>query len=220
MTQPSNSSKSNLGEIEKKISKNESIDLFIIDESHNLKNLNAKSSDRIMEYIQNNPLHLTLLVTATPISNQLTDLEKNQLLIGTAGNVDSFYINYINDNGTSEYLDWKQYIDRIQRWVLKEQEEKGYLDPDELNFKITPIIRQFVVRRTRQGIKKRYGNLKIDNREMLFPEVSTANLEYEYAKIEENPNEKINDLNLKWYFSKDPEDLIDNFKFYLKLIKI
>ena len=208
-------SKSNLGEIEKKISKNESIDLFIIDESHNLKNLNAKSSDRIMEYIQNNPQALTLLVTATPISNQLTDL-RNQLLIGTAGNVDSFYINYINDNGTSEYLDWKQYIDRIQRWVVKEQEEKGYFDPDELNFKITPIIRQFVVRRTRQGIKKRYGNLKIDNREMLFPEVSTANLEYEYAKIEENPNEKINDLNLKWYFSKDPEDLIDNFKFYLK----
>ena len=120
-----------------------------------------------MEYIQNNPQALTLLVTATPISNQLTDL-RNQLLIGTAGNVDSFYINYINDNGTSEYLDWKQYIDRIQRWVVKEQEEKGYFDPDELNFKITPIIRQFVVRRTRQGIKKRYGNLKIDNREMLF----------------------------------------------------
>lgn len=208
-------SKSNIEEIKKKIKKNESIDLFIIDESHNLKNLNAKSANIIVEYIQNNPQALTLLVTATPISNQLTDL-RNQLLIGTAGNVDSFYINYINDNGTSEYLDWKQYIDRIQRWVVKEQEEKGFFDPDELNFKITPIIRQFVVRRTRQGIKKRYGNLKIDNREMLFPEVSTDNLEYKYAKIEENPNEKINDLNLRWYFSKDPEDLIENFKFYLK----
>ena len=30
-----------------------------------------------MEYIQNNPQALTLLVTATPISNQLTDLKTN-----------------------------------------------------------------------------------------------------------------------------------------------
>jgi len=61
-----------------------SVSLFVIDESHNLKNRAGKRFQQIVEWIENNPKAHVLLLTATPINNQLSDIV-NQILLGARG---------------------------------------------------------------------------------------------------------------------------------------
>ena len=47
---------------------------------------------------------------------------------------------------------------------------------------MNPVIREFVVRRTRQGVINRYGTLRTDSSKMSFPNVIPENLEYSFDK--------------------------------------
>jgi hypothetical protein len=73
----------NPGEIEgkRRLDHIASVSLFIIDESHNLRNRTGKRFEQIINWIKNNPKAHVLLVTATPINNQLNDIV-NQILLG------------------------------------------------------------------------------------------------------------------------------------------
>ena len=122
-------------------------------------------------------------MTATPINNSLTDL-KNQLLLGTGGDTNRFYINYIDDTNLSRVLNWADYIQQIRTDLNKEIRETGTFNKDNLKNQIAPIIRQFVVRRTRQGILERYGNLAIEGKVQKFPNVNAELLNYSYKNIE------------------------------------
>tara|TARA_Y100000816_G_scaffold292502_1_gene288139 strand:- start:1515 stop:4991 length:3477 start_codon:yes stop_codon:yes gene_type:complete len=201
-------SKSNIKEINSK--KDEKIDLFIIDEAHNLKNLNSKSSESIATWIQDcNPK--VLLLTATPIANRLKDIE-SQLLLGTGGNTNNFYLNYFDEKG-SETLDWSSYIKRVESWLQKQRRENnGIIDKDALNAKMNPVIREFVVRRTRQGVINRYGTLRTDSSKMSFPNVIPENLEYSFDKKVDFSLYNLDEINILDYIQKDPSSLEEKLK--------
>ena len=203
-------SKSNFTNINERQNLDEiaNVELFIIDESHNYRNINSETYAIMSTWIKNNPQSHVLMLTATPINNSLTDL-RNQLLLGTGGDVDRFYLNYI-DAGTSTLLNWFDYINKVQSDIRREVKEFNTFDNEKLKNKMSPIVRQFVVRRTRQGIEKRYGNLKIDGKDNIFPNVIPKLEEYELSNIDYKP-EDLNFLKipLNIFFQIDPEEIAE-----------
>ena len=207
-------SKQNLQSIEdrKELDSVASVKLFVIDESHNYRSINTQSYEAMEEWIKNNPLSNVLLLTATPINNSLTDI-KNQLLLGTGGDPERFHLNYIGADGYSEFLNWSEYIRRVESDMNKDIRETGTFDKDKLKNQMAPIIRNFVVRRTRQGIRDRYGSLSIDGNLQLFPEVHPELLEYKLESHNLSIDELVGlDVDLVDYFSYDPEEIIEKTK--------
>src|SRR5699024_9675424 len=49
------------------------IDLFVIDEAHNLRNQNSQRHQAVLEWLQEHINAHVLLLTATPINNSLMD---------------------------------------------------------------------------------------------------------------------------------------------------
>ena len=58
-----------------------SVALFVIDESHNLRKTTGTRYEALLEWIRKNKKAHVLLLTATPINNELQDLT-NQILLG------------------------------------------------------------------------------------------------------------------------------------------
>ena len=164
------------------------------------------------EWIKNNPNSHVLLLSATPINNSLTDI-KNQLLLGTGGDPDRFYLNYIDVEGKIRILNWSEYIRRVEKEINKEIKETNSFDKERLKNQIAPIIRQFVVRRTRQGIRDRYGNLSIDDKVQLFPEANPELLEYS-LKPEKLLVNKLKGLEpiIYDYLLYEPDQILDKTK--------
>ena len=101
------------------------VSLFVIDESHNLKNRSGKRFEEIVEWIRNNPHAHILMLTATPISNQIGDIA-NQLLLGTGGKADVLTFPY-TDNKTKQTmtLNFHQIVELLQKKVARDAKKKG-----------------------------------------------------------------------------------------------
>ena len=148
-----------------------SVSLFVIDESHNLKNRGGKRFDQIIEWIRNNPNAHVLLLTATPINNQLSDIV-NQILLGTRGMADILKVTSVDKKlKQTVQLDFYQVIENLKKKVNQDLTRDGSIDYDHIKQTMMPILRAFVVRRTRQGIKKEYGGLNINGQKRHFPVV-------------------------------------------------
>ncbi len=158
------------------------VSLFVIDESHNLKNRASKRFQEIVKWIRNNPKAHILMLTATPISNQLNDMA-NQLLMGTGGNADILTFPY-TDAKTKQTinLNFHQVIEFLQKKIKRDIKKENKIDEQHVKKIMNPIIRAFVIRRTRQGIQKEYGALKIKNKEYKFPEVEPYVKKYSYKQ--------------------------------------
>ena len=177
--------------------------LFVIDESHNLKNRAGKRFREIVEWIRNNAKAHVLMLTATPISNQLNDIA-NQLLLGTGGEADILTFPY-TDKKTKQTinLNFHQIIEMLQKKIKRELKKENKIDEKHLREIMNPILRAFVVRRTRQGIQKEYGGLRIDGKECHFPEVRPHVEKYNYKK--ETTNKIVRGVEKNKYF--DPRDI-------------
>jgi SNF2 family DNA or RNA helicase len=163
----------NPGAIEekKKLDHIASVSLFVIDESHNLKNRGGKRFDQIIEWIRNNPKAHVLLLTATPINNQLSDIV-NQILLGTRGMADVLKVTSVDKRlKQTVQLDFYQAIENLKKKVNQDMTRDGSIDYEHIKQTMMPILRAFVVRRTRQGIEKEYGGLIIAGQERTFPKV-------------------------------------------------
>ena len=57
------------------------VGLYVIDEAHNLRSSSSARYKQLTDWIGNNPDNHTLLVTATPINNSLSDLSNQILLV-------------------------------------------------------------------------------------------------------------------------------------------
>lgn len=148
-----------------------SVSLFIIDESHNLKNRGGKRFDQIIEWIRNNPKAHVLLLTATPINNQLSDIV-NQILLGTRGMADVLKVTSVDKKlKQTVQLDFHQAIENLKKKVNQDLTRDGSIDYENIKQTMMPILRAFVVRRTRQGIEREYGGLLIGGKESHFPKV-------------------------------------------------
>lgn len=130
--------------------------LVVIDESHNLRNRDAKRYGHVHDYVRNNDSRVVLL-TATPYNKDITDIS-NQLrlfveadadlgarpdeYINFLGGVDKFKEHHPNDLPTS--LAAFEHSLRLDDW--------------------RELMRMFMVRRTRSHIKRNYADYDEDQR--------------------------------------------------------
>jgi len=63
------------------------VGLFVFDESHNLRSAGGSRFDVFIKWRQENVKAKTLMVTATPINNQLADLTNHQMPFSIAESV-------------------------------------------------------------------------------------------------------------------------------------
>ncbi len=193
-----------------------SVSLFVIDESHNLKNRAGKRFEQIIEWIRNNPKAHVLLVTATPINNQLNDIT-NQILLGTRGESNILKVT-VNDRDSNQTvpIDFHQAIENLKKKINQDLSRTGTIDYEHIREIMAPILRAFVVRRTRQGIKKEYGNLVIDGKEKAFPQANPEVKKYGYKKEIADQLLGIKStktgINLKEIYLLPAEEIINNTK--------
>ena len=155
-----------------------SVALFVIDESHNLRQSTGVRFQLLLDWIRKNPKGHVLLLTATPINNELTDLT-NQILLGAGGEADVYKVTVSDKQTHTTQITFHQAIENLRKKINQDLKREGTIDYDHIKRVMNPIIRAFVVRRTRQGIEREYGKLIIDGVEKAFPRVVPEVTEYE-----------------------------------------
>jgi ERCC4-related helicase len=190
-----------------------SVSLFVIDESHNLRQTTGVRFQQMLDWIRSNPKAHVLLLTATPINNNLSDLS-NQILLGTGGNAEVMKITVAEKKKQTTQITFHQAVENLKKKINQDLKRDGHIDYDAIREVMTPIIRTFVVRRTRQGIQQEYGSLVIDGQERNFPKVFPGLIEYTFAKknVEEIRAIPSNIIDLEHIYKVSPGDLIDKCK--------
>lgn len=155
------------------------VGLFVFDESHNLRSAGGSRFDVFIKWRQENENAKTLLVTATPINNQLADLT-NQIMLGSGGDI--FKLGRFYDRTRQKYFTLKERLELLQADMRKQIREKQFIDFQPIKEQLTPLLNRFIVRRTRQGIEKEYPDgLEINGQLQKFPKSYPDNLEYEVS---------------------------------------
>ena len=207
----------NSAEIERKqeLDSIASVSLFVIDESHNLRNSGGVRFQQLLDWIRNNPKAHVLLVTATPINNSLMDIT-TQILLGAAGNSEIMKVTTIDENGQTIQITFHQAVENLMKKINQDLKRDNKIDFKYVRRQMTPIIRAFVVRRTRQGIQKEYGSLLIDGKPTTFPVVKPYVNDYEFSTDSTKKLSRISSksLPLDLIYSIDPESLANAAKVF------
>lgn len=153
------------------------VGLFVFDESHNLRSAGGQRFDVFIKWRQENENARTLLLTATPINNQLADLT-NQIMLGSGGDI--FKLGRFYDRSRQKYFTLKERLELLQADMRKQIRDSHFINYDQIKEQLTPLLNRFIVRRTRQGIEKEYPDgLEINGKLQKFPFCYPDNLEYE-----------------------------------------
>ncbi|MDO8522316.1 MAG: helicase-related protein [bacterium] len=172
-----------IGAIEDEMSRDKyrNVDLFIIDEAHNLRNDNSTRHIKILEWFGNNPKSKVLLVTATPVNNQLTDFV-NQIQLASKGKLDSFPIVYTTSK-KREVIDFFEAVKRLVSYIKKEENADKIPDWEQVNKVMRQGLKHFLVRSTRNGIMKDFngGLLGNDGVMRAFPKSEVKPAEYKFS---------------------------------------
>lgn len=153
------------------------VGLFVFDESHNLRAAGGQRFDIFIKWRQENENAKTLLLTATPINNQLADLT-NQIMLGSGGEI--FKLGKFYDRSRQKYFTLKERLELLQTDMRRQIRETGLINYQQVKEQLTPLLNRFIVRRTRQGIEKEYPDgLEINGKLQKFPKSYPDNLEYE-----------------------------------------
>ncbi|MDR3094562.1 MAG: phospholipase D-like domain-containing protein [Bacteroidales bacterium] len=151
------------------IDKYKSVDLFVIDEAHNLRNTASTRHNAILDWFSNNIESKVLLLTATPINNSLMDFA-NQIQLGLKGSLDSVSVPYMRNDGKLEVVDFFEALKRIQG-EIRQAERAGKKDFDWKKYKptFTKGLSHYLVRSTRQGVEAEGGIVQKDGTKRSFP---------------------------------------------------
>jgi ERCC4-related helicase len=189
------------------------VSLFVIDESHNLRKSSGVRFNQMLAWIRKNPKAHVLLLTATPINNNLSDLS-NQILLGAGGDQDIMKITIADGNKQVVSISFHQAIENLKKKISQDIKRTGKIDYQHIRNVMTPIIRTFVVRRTRQGIAKEYGALEIDGQLRSFPKVIPGVSEYAFdpKNLEAIKGISSDAIDLEHLYQVAPEDLMDKCK--------
>lgn len=190
-----------------------SVSLFVIDESHNLRQTTGKRFKQLLEWVRANPKAHVLLLTATPINNQLSDIT-NQILLGTGGDAEILKVTVADENKQTVQISFYQAVENLKKKINQDIKRDGKIDYDYIRQVMTPIIRTFIVRRTRQGIEHEYGSLTINGEEKRFPKVIPEVTEYELDKKLVLKIKAIDPqlLPLEDIYALDPEEIVGKCK--------
>jgi superfamily II DNA or RNA helicase len=223
------SSMQNANEIEerKKIDTYRPVDLFVIDEAHNLRNESSERYKELLEWIQNNEGCHVLLMTATPINNQLTDFA-SQINLASGGREDLFYVQIPKIGGRQQTI--KEHYDAIRDLtseIKKELKDGKKIDTDKVKLIMRPILQHFMVRSTRTGIEREFGGVLDKNGDLIkFPKAYSSEERYMFSQgvddlFVSNSDIPLNEMLQKniesiigenKQLTKHPLDLIDQFK--------
>jgi ERCC4-related helicase len=205
----------NMNEIDEamKLDQIATVSLFVIDESHNLRKTGGTRYLKLLEWIKSNKKAHVLLLTATPINNELKDLT-NQILLGTRGDSSSIHITNIDSNtGITTTKDFVTAVEDLQKKINKHinNDESESIDYEEVKNIMSRIIREVVVRRTRQGIEKEYGSLVINGEKRQFPKSLAQNLPY---KVPHDLTEAVlkitsNSIDLRDIYKRNTDEIIE-----------
>jgi superfamily II DNA or RNA helicase len=167
------------------------VDVVLVDESHNFRNRNAQRFGNLERVLGGNAgrgrdgmRKKVILLTATPVSNDLFDLY-NQFSLITQGDRSYFAAAGIGD---------------LYRYFLQARREARHDVPGVALFN---LLEEVVIRRTRSFIRKAYPEAMIAGKKIHFPkrELKTVryNLEETYNGIYEFIVDAINSLRLAPY---------------------
>ena len=157
------------------------IDLFVVDEAHNLRNAGSTRHQQVLELFQENPNAKVLLLTATPINNSLMDFA-NQIQLGSKGDLVSVNVPYTTGSSSLEYIDFFEVLKRIQSQISRAEKAGEKLDWDIYKNSLTSGIRRYLVRSTRQGVIKRNAMKPVVEGQNLFPDSHVEQFSYSYGK--------------------------------------
>ena len=165
---------------ERGIDKYAGVDLFVIDEAHNLRSGGGTRHDELLDWFSENPDSHVLLLTATPINNSLTDFV-NQIQLAAKGKLESFPVVYPTAKKT-EVIDFFEAVKRLTKDINTAEKEGKKPDFDKVNRVMRQGLRHFLVRTTRKGIELEYGDISLsDGTTIRFPEAKVIPTPYEFS---------------------------------------
>lgn len=140
------------------IDKYADVDLFVVDEAHNLRSGSGSRHDELLDWFSDNPDSHVLLLTATPINNSLNDFV-NQIQLAAKGKLESFPVVYPTDKKI-EVIDFFEAVKRLTKEVNTAEKQGKSPDFDKVNRVMRQGLRHFLVRTTRRGIEREFGGIK------------------------------------------------------------
>jgi ERCC4-related helicase len=165
---------------ERSIDKYAGVDLFVIDEAHNLRSGGGSRHDELLDWFSDNPDSHVLLLTATPINNSLTDFV-NQIQLAAKGRLDSFPIVYPTAKKT-EVIDFFEAVKRLTKDINTAEQEGRPVDFEKVNRVMRQGLRHFLVRTTRSGIEREFGGISLpDGSLKKFPESKVIPAPYRFS---------------------------------------
>ncbi len=180
------------------------IDLFVIDESHNLRSGKGRNYETILKLLKQHPESHVLLLTATPINNTLIDIA-NQIQLGSKGNLTSVNVPYKRPGSNDvDVIDFFDALNRIQSLMKKATKEQRQFDFAEVKATIHDGLRHYLVRSTRQGVEAEGSLIDKDGNQRRFPTSIVNSIDYDYKKenikfvnllIESNISNIFDDIN-------------------------
>lgn len=156
------------------------VDLFVIDEAHNLRSASSTRYDTILELLDTSPKAPVLLLTATPVNNSLMDFA-NQIQLGLRGSMESVPVQYRNNNGDIVTIDFLDALKRIQGEAKKAERAGEKFDWSKYDTTLRSGLRHYLVRSTRQGVEAE-GGLQKGGVQQHFPRTAVKQLPYRYAE--------------------------------------
>ncbi|MEB6339914.1 SNF2-related protein [Mammaliicoccus sciuri] len=157
------------------------INLFVVDEAHNLRNENSTRYQQILKLFQENPNAKVLLLTATPINNSLIDFS-SQIQLGSKGELSSVNVPYNSGGSSFEYIDFFEALKRIQSRISRAEKYGQKINWDNYKNTLTSGIRHYLVRSTRQGVIKQNTISPTSDSQKLFPDTRVEQFSYSYSE--------------------------------------
>ena len=143
---------------ERLIDKYAGVDLFVIDEAHNLRSGSGTRHDELLEWFSDNQESHVLLLTATPINNSLADFV-NQIQLASKGRLESFPVVYPTSK-KAEVIDFYEAVGRLSKEITEAEKKGQKPDYSKVNRVMQQGLRRFLVRTTRRGIEREFGGIK------------------------------------------------------------
>ena len=187
----------------REIDKYADVDLFVIDEAHNLRNPNGTRHEQLLDWFSNNPSSHVLMLTATPINNKLTDFV-NQIQLAAKGRLAAFPVVYPTSK-KREVIDFFEAVKRLTADMQAAENKGEKIDFNRISRIMRQGLRHFLVRTTRRGIEAEYGGLLSDDGTLTkFPKSEVKNHPYQYNDALSIEIDKAIDAKKDSFEGKDP----------------
>lgn len=193
-------------EAARKLDRYKKVDLFVIDEAHNLRNENSRRYLQLQDWFIDNPDSKVLLLTATPINNTLMDFV-SQIQLASKGQLDSINVDYRDEKNRVQKIDFFEALKRIQSRISRAEKEGKEFDWSSTREIIASGLRHYLVRSTRQGIKDAGGIKLSDGSSRDFPESKVEQIGYQYSETSRAQVEEVIQNALAAFEGHDPRSL-------------